>query len=305
MLISKELRNNVITNIITALVTATLTSAGFLGKEYIDEKNRQKQYIGELHKQLYDKGSAELEKVNSACSALQTLLSKNYALTSYEFETAYRALQDAIDSYQKYIRELERYGNSGQVQVAKNLGEWIIGLYAEFDLQYKAAERIQRRVRDLLLIENTESDSYKFASTELDKELDSLIQSENSLYYETGWFKRPVIHGLEQYLNYQFRTAIGLDATSDIARTVNELPELSKRKPESMYKESSIPFVFAEGRALQAPTLEFKGDLSFLKQKNEILKGRAKLKFIGQVIQHDRDIQDILRKRKPSTNRKS
>lgn len=300
MPISKELRNN----IITALVTAALTAAGFVGKDYIDEKNRQKQYIGELHKQLYDKGAVELEKINSAYSELQSLLGKDYALTTYEFDASYTKLQEAIESYQKYIRELERFGNSGQVQVAKNLDEWVIGLYAEFNLQYKSAEQVQRRVRELLLIENTKSDFFKATNAALDSDIERLIQNENRVYYEAGWFKKPVINGLEQYLNYQFRSAIGLDATADIAKAVNDLPELSKRKPETEYKKSNIPFVFAEGRAFEAPTLEFKGEIGHLKQKNEILKERVKVKFIAQVIQHDKDIQELLKKRKSSGSRK-
>lgn len=300
MPISKELRNN----IITALVTAALTATGFIGKEYVDEKNRQKQYIGELHKQLYDKGAVELEKINSAYSELQTLLGKDYALTTYELDTSYTKLQEAIESYRKYIRELERFGNSGQVQVAKNLEEWVIGLYAEFNLQYKNAEQVQRLVRELLQIENTKSDFFKATNTALDSDLERLIQNENRVYYETGWFKKPVISGLEQYFNYQFRSAIGLEATADIAKAVNELPELSKRKPESEYKESNIPFVFAEGRAFEAPTLEFKGEIDHLKQKNEILKERVKMKFIALVIQHDKEIQELLKKRKSLASRK-
>lgn len=300
MSISKELRNN----IVTALVTAALTATGFVAKEYIDEKNRQKQYIGELHKQLYDKGAVELEKINSAYSELQSLLGKDYALTTYEFDASYTKLQEAIESYQKYIRELERFGNSGQVQVAKNLDEWVIGLYAEFNLQYKSAEQVQRRVRELLLIENTKSDFFKATNGALDSDIERLIQNENRVYYEAGWFKKPVINGLEQYLNYQFRSAIGLDATADIAKAVNDLPELSKRKSETEYKESSIPFVFAEGRAFEAPTLEFKGEIGHLKQKDEILKERVKMKFIAQVIQHDKDIQELLKKRKSSGSRK-
>ena len=294
MAISKELLNT----IITALVSIALTTAGFLVKEYFDEKNRQKQYIGELHKQLYNKCAIELENINSAYFELQSLLEKNYALTTYELESRYTRIQDSIKSYRRYIRELERFGNSGQVQVAKNLDEWIVVLYAEFDLQHKLAEQAQRGFHDLLQIDDTNGDFFKSSSAALDEELERLIQNENRVYYEAGWYKWPVINGLEQYLNYQFRSAIGLEATSDIAKAINELPELSKRKAESVYKESNIPFVFAQGRAFQAPTLEFKGDIGPFKQKNEALKRQVKMKFIAQVIDHDKAIQELLKKRK-------
>jgi putative transposon-encoded protein len=300
MPISKELREK----IFTAIVSVALTSAAFLVRDYIEEKNRQKQYIGELYKQLYDKGAIEVEKINSAYSKIQSLLGKDYALTTYELDAGHTTLREAIESYQKYIRELERFGNSGQIQVAKNLNEWIIELYAEFDLQYKLAEQVQRRIRESLIIENTKSDFFKITNAALDSDIERLIQNENRVYYEAGWFKKPVINGLEQYLNHQFRSAIGLDVTLDMTKALNNLPELSKRKPETEYKESRIPFVFAEGRAFQAPTLEFKGEIDHLKQKDEILKEQVKVKFFSQVIQHDKDIQELLKKRHSSDSRK-
>lgn len=298
---SNELRNT----IISAVVAAALTAVGFLGKEYFDEKNRQEQYIGELHKQLYDKSSVEFEKINSAYSDIQSLFDKSYSLTTYELEPSYTQFQKSVESYQKYIRELERFGNSGQVQTAKNLDEWLIGLYAEFNLQYKTAEQVQKRVRDLLLIENPKSDMFKFVNSALDADLERLIQNENRVYYEAGGYKKPVINGLEQYLNWQFRTAIGLDTTEDISKAVNDLPKLSKRKPEAEYKEKMLPFVFAEGRAFEAATLEFKGDVSLLEQKNEVLKARAKMKFISLVIENDKSLQEMLKKRKTAIRQKS
>lgn len=296
MTINKELRNN----IITAVVTAALTASGFLGKDYFDEKNRQKQYIGELHKQLYDKSAVELERINLAYSELQSQLEKGYALTTYELKPSYTNLQESLESYQKYTRELERFGNSGQVQVAKNLSDWIVGLYAEFNLQYKMAEQVQRRAHELLLIENPKSGMFKFVNEALDSELEELVQNENRIYYEVTRYKKPAINGLEQYLNYQFRSAIGLDATQDMVQAINDLPELSKRKPESEYQKKKLSFMFAEGRAFQAPTLEFKGDDNFFKQKNEVLKGQTKIKFLALVLENDKELQVVLKKRKSS-----
>ena len=183
-------------------------------------------------------------------------------------------------SYIKYVSELERYGNSAQVKVAKNILEWLQGIYIGFDLQHKLAEGIQRRVRDLLLIEDPKSDHFKFVSATLDSELDEFMNSENRIFYDLGGYQKPVVDGLEQYLYYQFRTAIGLNATSDMAKSINELTELVKSKDNTVYKDSKIPFMFAEQRAMQAPTLEFKAGDSFFEQKNEALKARIKMKFM-------------------------
>lgn len=296
---NKELRNN----IITAIVTASLTATGFFGKDWYDEKNRKKQFVAELHKQLYDKGAAELDRLNTAYSELQAVFGKGYALTSYELDPAYMRFQEAVESYQRYIKELERFGNSGQVQVAKNLSEWVIGLYADFNSQYNSAEQVQSRVRELLLVENPKSDLFKFVNDALESDLERLIQNENRVYYEAGRHKMPVISGLEQYFNYQFRSALGLDATTDMAKAINELPELTKRKPESEYKEKQLPFMFAENRVFQAPTLEFSGQGDFFKQKNDALKAQAKMKFISLVIENDKQLQEILKKRKSSEHK--
>ena len=114
------------------------------------------------------------------------------------------------------------------------------------------------------------------------------------------WYKKPVISGLEQYFNYQFRSALGLDATTDMAKAIKELPELVKRKKESEYKEKQLPFMFAESRVFQAPTLEFSGKDDFFKQKNDALKAQAKMKFISLVIENDKQLQETLKKRKVS-----
>lgn len=298
MPMNRELRNN----IIIAIVTASLTAGGFIGKDWYDAKNRKKQYVEEIHRQLYDKGAAELDRLNSAYYNLQSVLGKGYALTTYELDPSYTKFREAIESYQIYIKELERYGNSGQVQVAKNLSEWVVGLHAEFNLQYKSAEQVQQRVRELLLIENPKSDLFIFVDEALDADLERLVQSENRVYYESGWYKKPIINGLEQYFNYQFRSALGLNATTDMAKTISELPVLVKRKPESEYKEKVLPFMFAENRVYQAPTLVFsESDVDgFFKQKNDFLKEQAKFKFIALVIENDESLQETLKKRKLS-----
>ncbi len=286
MKISKDLRDK----IILAIIGAIFGVISFFGTSYFNEKYRQKQYVGELYKQLYDKGAIELEKINTASSEIQSLLGKDYALTTYEFDPSYTKLQESVELYWKYIRELERYGNSGQVQVAKNLGEWVNKLYAGYSIHYKIIERVQKRVRELLLIEDSKSDIFKFVNNAFNNDIEMLVQHENYIYYEIGRYKIPIINDLEQYFNYQFRTAIGLPVTTDIIKAINNLPELSKRKPESEYKEKKLHFVFAEQRAIFAPTCQIPDDISLI-EKNEVLKEQVKRKFIYMVIKNDKDLK--------------
>ncbi len=41
---------------------------------------------------------------------------------------------------------------------------------------------------------------FKFVNEALGSELEELVQNENRIYFEAGWYKKPVINGLEQYL---------------------------------------------------------------------------------------------------------
>lgn len=291
---NKELRNN----IITAIVTASLTAIGFVGKEFYDEKNRIDQFVIELHKELYNKGAVELDKFNEAYSDLHALLDKSYGLTTYELDPQYKKFTTAIESYQRYIDELERYGNSGQVQVAKNLNEWLWDIYAQFKMQYDSAEQVQSRVRELLRINNPESEWFKTTNKSLDTELERFIQTENRIYYVTRLNKMPVVKGLEQYLYYQFRLSLGLDATMDMGKVIQELPMLGKKNTETEYKDKKLPFVFAEGRVFEAPTLEFEGVVDILKYKDDMLREQVKIKFISLVIKNDKALRDILEERK-------
>lgn len=292
----KELRNN----IITAIVTASLTAVGFFGKELYDEKNRKEQFVMELHKELYNKGASELDNFNKAYSELHSLFSKGYGLTTYELDPKYEDFKKAIESYQRYLDELERYGNSSQVQVAKNLNEWIWAIYAQFKMQYDLAEQVQNRSRELLHADDPDSDWFKTINKLLDADLERMIQDENRTYYVTSLNQMPVIRGLEQYFNYQFRLSLGLDATTDMEKTIKELPELVKRKSDTEYKDKALPFVFAEGRVFEAPTLEFEGETSILKYKDDALKYQIKMKFLSLVIKNDKQLQSFLEERKKS-----
>lgn len=291
---SKELRNN----IITALVTASLTAVGFFGKEHYDEKNRNSEFVATLYKDLYNKGATEHDNFNKAYSDLHSLFAKGYGLTSYELEPAYKEFIKSIESYQRYIDELERYGNSNQVRVAKNLNEWMWALYADFKMQYDKAEQLQNRSRELLRIENTKSEWFKESNNRFDKELEDFMQSENKVYYTTSLNEMPVIRGLEQYFNYQFRVSLGFDVTSDMQKEIEELPQLTKKKPETEYKDKKLPFVFAEQRVFEAPTLEFRGETDVLKYKDDMLRENIKMKFLSFVIDNDKELRDSLEKRK-------
>ncbi len=285
---------------ILMLIGAVIAAAAFLGNDYFEEKNRKQLFAEEIHKQLYDKGANELAKYNDAYSELMSLFSKDYALTSFEMENGYKKLQEALLSYGDYVNELQRYGNSGQVQTAQDIQRWMRGLYADFHMQYGTAQQVQKTVRELLLNGDPDNEVFKVINESLENGLDRLIQQENWVYYEAGEYKRPMLYGLEQYLNYQFRLSIGLSATADMAEVINNLPERSKRKPEREYKDKELPFMFAENRVYQTPNMTFTSNDhdKFHEKKNALLKEQVKIKFIALVIENDKNLQQILKDKK-------
>ncbi|MCP4550758.1 MAG: hypothetical protein GY834_01685 [Bacteroidetes bacterium] len=285
-------------NLIMALVGAILASGGFIAKDYFETEGEKDKFAFELHKMLYDKGATAIKNVNKAYSALYGLYSEDFGLTPTELSEAHSSFGEALERYSDYIDELERYGTTGQVGVAKNHSKWLWRVYAEFDLHFKIAKQVEKRAKSLFLIDDAESEYFKFVNDALESDIERLVRNENRIFYSIGWHKKPVINGLEQYLNYQFREALGIPATTDMATSINSIPKLSEKSNDFEFKEKKLPFMFAAGRAFQAPTLEFEGDTSFFEEKNEILSYNVKMKFIVSAIEGDKQLQEELSKRK-------
>jgi hypothetical protein len=289
-----DLRNN----LITASVGATLASGGFLAKDYFETEGEQEKFAFELHKKLYDDGATAIKNVNKAYSDLYGLYAENLGLTLIELSKAHNSFSEALEKYADYIDELERYGTTGQVEVAKNHREWLWSVYAEFDLHFKMAKNVEAKAKDLLLIDDVKSENFKFVNEALKSDIERFVRNENRIFYSIGWYKKPVINGLEQYLNYQFREALGIPATTDMANSINSLPELSEKSNNFEFKEKRLPFMFAEGRSFQAPTLEFEGETSFFEEKNDVLADNVKMKFIASAIEGDKQLREELSQRK-------
>lgn len=292
-----DLRNN----LTMALVGVVLASGGFLAKDYFESEGKKEMFVFELHKKLYDEGAAPIKDVNKKYSDLYGLYGKSFGLTPLELSEKHDDFIKALEKYSDYIDELERYGTTGQVEAAKNHRDWFWGIYTELDMQFKIAKQVENRAKELLLVEDSKSEYFNFVSETLKTDIERLVRNENRMFYSIGWYKKPVVNGIEQYLNYQFREALGISATNDMAKTINSLPELIEKSNKFDFKEKKFPFVFAEGRAFQTPTLEFEGDTSFFEEKNEILADSVKMKFIASALAGDKYLQQELTKRKLET----
>ena len=280
-----------------AIIGAILASGGFFAKDYFTNKNKQEEFIFKIHKDLYDDSAIKLEILNKNYSILYNLFGTNFALTSYELKEAYEDFQKSLEEYNKFIRKLERYGTSEQLKVANNLYEWYHGINIELNLQYKLAEQVEREIKKLLMIENENDEFFKILDKSIDEQLEKLVRNENRIYYTIGWYQKPVINAVAQYLNYHFRNDIGLSVTDEMIISINSLPELSKKSNEFIFKEKNLPFTFAQHRAFQAPSLEYKGDISFLKQKNDYNLKVTKSKFIASVLENNKSLEKKLNKK--------
>ncbi|HDU8579768.1 MULTISPECIES: hypothetical protein [unclassified Vibrio] len=298
---NSDLKNN----LIMALVGAILASAGFVAKGYFEAESEKEKFAFNLHKKLYDEGAASMAALNNAYSELYALYGEGYGLTPSELSEKHENLRNSLKDHSDYIGELERYGTTGQIEIAKNHFDWFWGVYSELDLQYKTANQVEKRAKELLLIEDVASEHFDFVDKALESEIERLVRNENRIFYSIGWYKKPVINGIEQYLNLQFREALGLPATKDMAEKINSLPELRQKSNNFEYKEKRLPFMFAEGRSFQAPTLEFQGDTDFFETKNDVLAANVKMKFIASAIENDKWLQEELKRRKTTAQKEN
>lgn len=102
-----------------------------------------------------------------------------------------------------------------------------------------------------------------------------------------GQYKKPLFNAYRQYLNYQFRLSLGLEATENMANEINSIAAKQQRDPKNEYKDKALPFMFSEQRVYQAPTLEFSEKDEFLKHKNDAWKHNTKVKFLALVVEND------------------
>ncbi|MBY8192048.1 hypothetical protein KW510_05955 [Vibrio fluvialis] len=281
-------------NLIMALVGAVLASGGFLATDYFETENKKNKFVFEIYKSLYDEGASKIKDVNKKYSELYELYAKNFGLTPEEIKEKHKNFRDSLVNYSDYIDELVRYGNSEQVEVAKSHMDWLWGVYAEFDLQFKISQQVKSRAKNLLMIEDVNSEQFNFVNEALESDIERLVRNENRIFYAIGSYKMPVVNGIEQYVNYQFRESLGISATIDMAETIKSIPSLIEKSNQFKFEDKKLPFMFAEGRAFQSPTLEFEGDTEFFSEKNDILAKNIKMKFIASVIENDKNIQKML-----------
>lgn len=267
----------------------------FVATQAWNENKDQKGYVKEIQKDLYDKGAKSLTSLDEKYGYLFSLMTSDHALSTYQYGKEYRDFFEAFTKYQGYLIELQRYGNSEQVEIATALFDWYRLLYADFHSLRTRTELLEQRVKEHLEYFapfKTKEQVANFHDSFSD-ELDQMMQHENGVYYEVLDYKMPNIRARQQLLFFQFRQSLGLDATADMTKSINAIAELSKRAPEKKYTEKELPFMFAEQRVFLAATLEFPMD-DFSVKRNEHLKEMALYKIASRLIDANPHLKDKL-----------
>lgn len=290
---NKELKNG----IILAIVSALFGVAGFYGSQYYQSETKKTEYRLKLTEKLYEKNYGATEDLKKSVDDFILLFGNSFALTSYEIKPKLESFEKALDVYEKHLSELKRLGSSSQIEVAKSYLDWVYSIRFAFNLQYKMATSVEDRVAELLLNQDKGEELVKFIDDALNVEIERLVRAENSLYYGEGHYKRTVLINFEQYLNYQFRYELGLDATLDMKESIESLPAAIDRSNGFVFKEKSLPFAFASGRQIFTETLTLSEAGDLMELKDEQLRPITKLKFISAVLEHNAPLREELETR--------
>lgn len=288
---NKELKNG----IILAIVSASFGLSGFYGSQYYQSETKKTEYRLKLTEKLYEKNYEATEELKKSVDGFILLFGNSFALTSYEIKPKLDDFEKALDVYEKHLSELKRLGSSSQIEVAKRYLDWVYSIRFAFNLQYKMAASVEDRVAELLLNKDKDEELIKFIDDALNDEIERLVNAENSLYYGEGHHKRKVLSDFEQYLNYQFRYELGLEATLDMKTSIERLQTVIDKSNSFVFKEKHLPFAFASGRQFFSETLTLSeaGDLMELKDKQ--LRPMTKLKFISAVLKHNDSLREELK----------
>ncbi|MDH0177343.1 hypothetical protein N7319_19260 [Aeromonas dhakensis] len=285
---NKELKNG----IILAIVSASFGLGSFYGSQYYQSETKKTEYRLKLTEKLYEKNYEATEELKKSVDGFILLFGNSFALTSYEIKPKLDSFEKALNVYEKHLSELKRLGSSSQIEVAKRYLDWVYSIRFAFNLQYKMATSVEDRVTELLLNKDKDEEFIRFIDDALNDEIERLVNAENYLYYGEGHHKRKVLSDFEQYLNYQFRYELGLEATLDMKTAIERLQTTIDKSNNFVFKEKHLPFAFASGRQLFSETLTLSkaGDIMELKDKQ--LRHMTKLKFISAVLEHNDSLRE-------------
>jgi hypothetical protein len=318
--------NALIITIITTTTAALITTASYFGRAYFDPKFKEaeqtSQFKKDTYKKYYEKSKSVIQDLRRSESELFLALQEKYGFSTFELEKTLSNFRKARSSYDNYVSELELYGNSDQIESAKDIQNWSENVFSEFASQYNLAKTVQDSIQEMIVGSyekpikinpqkyidfhlNGILDNKHKVDGILDK-IDKMVQGENNLYYRYREVDMPTFDLLCNQLIYNFRSSIGLGITSEIeksyknAKKINKIAkEVENSEENSNHKDNSMLYVIAESRAIFSR--DFSGSVPELKIKNAWLKSELLAKLMNQVAENN----PYLKKKRDKNIRKS
>jgi hypothetical protein len=280
--------------IVLAIIAASFGVIGFFGAQHFQAENKKVEYRLKLTEKLYEKNSKSTRVLVDSISGFIKIFGDDFGLSSKEIVPALEKFNTALKVYEDHVLELKRLATTEQIEAAKRILDWSYSFKFTFQLQHDSAVNIENRAYELLKINKQDNeDAFDFVNKALENELENLIRMENRIYYSEGIYKLSVIRGLEQYLNYYFRFEMGLEATLDMSKSINKLPETIKNSNEFKFSKKVYPYSFAAHRKMFAPELDMSNMGEIMADKDVYLREQVKLEFLRKVI----DSHDHLKKK--------
>lgn len=235
------------------IVGALLGSGAFIGKSYLEpyfaQKNKQEEFVVEMQKKLFDHNYDEFEKINSAYDKIYTFYENGYGFTSEELKPTLDEWLKTKESFEKYLREVERYGNSDEIDAAKQTSYLINDIYFMLMTNVKASENIEHDIKNLSYIDGLKNDQLDQTFEKIfDNDLELLINTENHLYYDLRFYKK-IFDGLRKYSDHRYKSTLHLEDPQENLDAIKMTYNLYKNRPkESIYKNSDVSYYIANNR---------------------------------------------------------
>ena len=278
------MKNQISIVIITAILSSAIGIGGFYGGRYYEKEDKKSQYRVKKYEELYDLSFKTMNEVRTSFYNISTLMSKKYGLTKTELEKPIKKITNSMQNYEKLVDELRRYGTTNQIEIAKNIQEWLFGMYRELGIQYEFVEGIEKDILDFIYLKEIKSKFAKDKAKYINEKIENIVKNENRIYFKITEYEIKVVNALEQSLYFQFRKELGLKPTLDMLKTLSSLPKVAKESNDFKYKEKPVPFFFASNRVMNDPNLKYElGDLNnpmnFMKIQEDEIKGMIFKKF--------------------------
>jgi hypothetical protein len=222
--------------------------------------------------------------IHNSYQEIANLLRINYGATPDEYQQTFKKFEIAKNKFERYQEKIERYSYDKFIISTENISTIIRGDSQLIWLYQKSSESLRNNIAKILY--NANQNKMPEANEKLiqeilkssELELTKFINYENELYFKLINFSLPLINGLENNFNMNFRNILNLGTTNKLEKKLSEIPKLISSWENYTYRNKNYPFAIASFRTYAAPELQMESEL--FKFKDDNIKIYTLLKFI-------------------------